>query len=219
MRARTLDDLSAFLRDDLAWRRKENRALQTLVHRSEASQKQAILRGAIASLYAHWEGFVKTSCRVYIEFVKLRKLRNCELSIPLLGLALKLNLKRTENVDRIDSHREFSDWLLREWRRRARLPDPEDVISTSNLNARVLKDYMLGLGLPYGADFEMAEKPVVDALVRIRNNLAHGEWQLVNESEYDQFVIWIERLMLRVCEQVEDAVANSTYRRGLTQLT
>jgi len=65
----------------------------------------------------------------------------------------------------------------------------------------------------------MAEKPVVDALVRIRNNLAHGEWQLVNESEYDQFVIWIERLMLRVCEQVEDAVANSTYRRGLTQLT
>jgi len=70
MRARTLDDLSAFLRDDLAWRRKENRALQTLVHRSEASQKQAILRGAIASLYAHWEGFVKTSCRVYIEFVK-----------------------------------------------------------------------------------------------------------------------------------------------------
>lgn len=219
MRARTLDELSAYLREDLAWRRKENKALQTLVHGSQSFQKQAILRGAIASLYAHWEGFVKTGCRAYLEFVRIRKHRNCDLSIPLLGLALKRNLRSLHGSDRVDSHLEFSDWLLREWERRAKLPDPGEIIRTSNLDSQVFKGYMLGLGLPYLAKFEIAEKPIIDALVDVRNHLAHGEWQRVSETDYDQWLTRIDDLMLLVCEQIENAAASSSYRRSLRQLT
>jgi MAE_28990/MAE_18760-like HEPN len=218
MRGRTLDELSAYLREDLGWRRKENKAVQSLVHGSGSLRKQAILRGAIASLYAHWEGFVKTGCRAYLEFVTIRKLRNCELSIPLLGLALKRTLKSVGGSDRLDSHLEFSAWLLREWDRRARLPSPEDIIQTSNLDSRVFKSYMLGLGLRYLPEFEIAEKPVIDALVQVRNNLAHGEWQIVSETAYDEWIVWIDRLMELVCQEIENAASCSSYRRALTQL-
>jgi hypothetical protein len=218
MRARTIDELSTFLRDDLAWRRKENRVLQTLVKNSKEPQKQAVLRGAVASVYAHWEGFVKTACRVYLEFVRGRRLRNCDLSVPLLGLALRLALRSSHATSRIDSHLEFGDWLLREWERRARLPDPEELINTSNLSVYVFKSYIIGLGLEYLSEYERAEKPVIEVLLKSRNNLAHGEWQIVNEAEYEQWVSWTDRLMVLLCEQVEDAAAKSAYRRRLTQL-
>jgi hypothetical protein len=218
MRARTVEELSYYLRDDLAWRRKEIRVLQSIVRGSEASKKQAILRGAIAALYAHWEGFVKTACRIFLEFVRLRRLRHRELSIAFLGLAFRLRLESTEGGGRLDSHRDFSDWLLREWDGRAKLPSPDDLFGTSNLTSDVFKSFIKGLGLPYDSDFERAEKPVIDALVQLRNHLAHGAWVPVDEGKYDELVIWIDRLIQRVCDFVEDAAATGTYRRALQQL-
>lgn len=219
MSTRTIDELSALLREDLGWRRKEIRVLQTIVAGSEASKKQAVLRGAVAALYAHWEGFTKTACRAYLEFIKIRRLRNSELSIPLLGLCLKRYLKRVAGSDRFDSHLEFSDWLLREWDRRAMLPQSDDIIRTGNLDAHVFRSYMLGLGLPYVVEFQLAEKPVIDALVHIRNHLAHGEWHTIDEAEYEQLLIWITRLMECVCKNIEDAAATSSFRRQLQQLS
>jgi hypothetical protein len=218
MRHRTLDELSKYLREDLAWRRKENHVLQNLVRNSSASKKQAVLRGAIAALYAHWEGFVKTACRVYLEFVKQRRLPNNELAMPFLGLALRQRLKSLDHEGHVNSHVEFATWILTEWDRRAKLPRTDEVISTSNLNSDVFKSFILGLGLPYIPDYELAEKPVIDALVEMRNHLAHGEWQIVDESAYDEFLLWIDKLMAKVCEQVEDAVALSAYRRAIPQL-
>jgi hypothetical protein len=212
MRARTLDELSRFLRDDLAWRRKENSVLRAAAIRSEAGKKQALLRGAVAVLYAHWEGFVKTAYTVYLDYVRMRKLRNCDLRHELLSLALKLRLKSCD-VERSDSHAEFGAWLLREWTQRARLPDPKDVFGTSNLNSAVFKGFVKALGLSYEHDFATAEKSVIDTLVEFRNHLAHGEWLLVDESEYEQLFAWTDKLMVLVCDQVEDAVAKSGYRR------
>ncbi len=218
MTVRTLDDLSRMLRDDLAWRRKENSFYRTLVRTSEAAKKQAILRGAIAVLYAHWEGFVKAASKAYLDYVRIRRLKHSELSIAFLGMALKLRLKGVKNLEHFDSHRDFADWLLREWTRRAILPRSEDVLGTSNLSVEVFKSFTVGLGLPYGHDFEQAEKPVIEALVMIRNELAHGNWRRIEEDEYEQFYVWTDRLMLLVCDNIENAAITSQYRRALTQI-
>lgn len=219
MKARTIEELARFLRDDLAWRRKENRTLQSAVNGAEAAKRQALLRGAIASLYAHWEGFVKTACRAYVEFVGTRRLHHHELSIPFLGLAIRHRLRAVDNSPRLDSHLDFAEWLLREWLARARFPEADGLIGTSNLDSHVFRGFITGLGLPYPPDFQRAEKPVIDVLVHLRNNLAHGAWQVVDKAQYDELLIWIDRLMQLVCELVEDAAATSAYRRQNPQLT
>jgi hypothetical protein len=218
MRTRTLDELSRFLREDLAWRRKENNVLRAAVLRSEAAKKQALLRGAVAVLYAHWEGFVKTAYTVYLDYIRMRRLRNSELCHELLGLALKLRLQSCD-PGRCDSHADFSNWLLGDWTHRARLPDSKDLFGTSNLNSAVFKSFVKGLGLPYEDAFATAEKSVINPLLENRNHLAHGEWLLVNEKEYEQLFVWTNRLMTLVCDQVEEAAEKSSYRRTLPQLS
>jgi len=218
MTFRTLDELSISLREDLSWRRKENRALQSLVKSTTLAKQQAILRGAIAALYAHWEGYVKAACRAYYEYVRRRRLPMNELCVPILSIAFRSRLKRVVGDQTIDSHLEFTEWLLSEWPRRAHLPATEKIISTSNLNATVFKGFIVGLGLPYLRDYAVAEKPVIDELVKARNNLAHGEWLIVRVEEYDEFQNWINRLMETVCEQIETAAATEAYRRTLPQI-
>ncbi len=214
MTLRTIADLSTSLRSDLAWRRKENSVFHSIVRTSEAAKKQALLRGAVAVLYAHWEGFVKNSCREYLEFVRIRKLNHSELAAPFLCLGAK---RRFGNLDptskRLDNYVDLCEWLLEEWDHKAQLPKAEAVISTSNLNSDTLKSMFRGLGLSYHSDFQIAEKPIIDSLVDLRNHLAHGEWKIVEYSEYEQYYIKIEKLMEQVCAQVESSAANSAYRR------
>src|SRR5690348_8519645 len=109
MRCRTVDEMSEFLREDLGWRRKETRVLQAMVHSCEAAKRQALLRGAIAALYAHWEGFVKTACNVYLEFVRHRRLNNNELSVAFLSLALRSKLESLQSNNLLNSHLAFTD--------------------------------------------------------------------------------------------------------------
>jgi hypothetical protein len=218
MKFRTLDELSSFLREDLAWRRKENLALQTLVKSSAEAKKQAVLRGAIAALYAHWEGYVKTSCRAYYEYIKQKRPLMKELCVPILSIVLRGRLKRVVGDQTVDSHLEFADWLLHEWANRAKLPATETIITTSNLTSVVFKGFIVGLGLPYVDDYAYAEKPIIDNLVNARNHLAHGEWLIVREDEYDSFYMWISRLMEKLCEEIETAAATGAYRRSLQQI-
>lgn len=217
MTLRTIADLSTFLRSDLAWRRKENSVFHSIVRTSEAAKKQALLRGAVAVLYAHWEGFVKTSCRAYLEYVRIRRLNHSELAAPFLCLAAR---RRLGNLDptskRLDNYVDLCEWFLEEWDRKAWLPNADAVISTSNLNSDILKSMFRGLGLNYHSDFQIAEKPIIDSLVDLRNHLAHGEWRTVGYPEYEQYYSEIGKLMEQVCAQVETAAATNAYRRAET---
>ena len=218
MKFRTLDELSYFLRDDLGWRRKELHVMKSLVESVSHAKKQALLRGAVPALYAHWEGFVKTACRSYFDYVRGRKLRMNELCVPILSTVFRKRLKRVAGDETLDSHRDFADWLLNEWPKRAQMPKTEEIVSTSNLNSVVFKGFITGLGLPYVDDYARAEKPVIDELVNARNHLAHGEWKHLEPKEFDELYTWTTSLMDIVCSAVEDAAATNAYRRELPQI-
>ena len=162
MKPQTIDDLSTAIRSDLGWRRRENQTMQSFVRGAQDQRKQAALRGAVAVLYAHWEGFVKYAGRSYYEFVKMRRLTNHALAIPFLAISIEKKYGRTDGPPGQTSAHQFIDWLLREWDRCANLPTAEEVISTSNLNSAVLRSIVMCLGLPYEHDYLLAEKPVID---------------------------------------------------------
>jgi hypothetical protein len=97
MKPKTIDELSGGIRKDLGWRRRENQAMQHFVRASQGSRKQAALRGAVAVLYAHWEGFVKASGRAYFEYVKQRRLANDALALPFLALSVERKYGKIES--------------------------------------------------------------------------------------------------------------------------
>lgn len=219
MKLRTIDELSAYVRDDLSWRRKELRVLDGLVKHNAAAQQQAVLRGAVAALYAHWEGFVKNSSSAYIDFVRMRGLRICDLRTNFVGLIIRSRVKHLASSGTAADFGEFVDWFLREWGSRAFLPTAEKLGTQSNLSASVFRDIVAGLGLPYLREFQVAEKAVMEPLLTARNNLAHGEWHRVEQKEFEEYLICIDRLLQLFCTSIEEAAVTAAYRRDVTQLS
>ena len=219
MSARTPDELSKSIRQDLAWRRKEIQTWRSLVTTSADQKQQAILRGAIASLYAHWEGFIKRSCREYLEYVQTRKLNHQDLALPLLSIIFRRHLQVASESTKLDNYCDFFELLLAEWGRRSHFANRDALFSTSNLTSVIFKSYIRALALPYRDDYATAEKPIIDSLVESRNQLAHGEWKVVEAQSFTDYCSWIEKLINHVATDIESAASGSKYRRQRSEFS
>lgn len=219
MKIRTFDELSEFLRHDLAWRRKELRVLEGMIRTTASSKQQAVLRGAIAALYAHWEGFVKTGSSAYIDFVRMRRLRISELGTNFIGLVIRGRIKHLATSENAEEFTSFVEWLLREWDSRAYLPPTEKLSTQSNLSGAVFKGIVKSLGLPYRPEYSIAETAIIDPLLGDRNNLAHGEWQVIEQGAFEQYAMWIDRLLVIYCDELEEAAISSRYKRSVAAIS
>jgi hypothetical protein len=188
---------------------------QGLVDSTDSSKRQAILRGAVAALYAHWEGFVKNASQKYLDFVKVRRLRLCDLDSCFVALAFGKKQAALRATSKSESQLEFVDWLIREWPLRANLPGSEVITTHGNLNAEVFRTIVSTIGLAYRPDYALAEKRI-GRLVEIRNNLAHGEWQIVDVAEYQELYREIDQMVVLFCNDVDAAASTSRYKRGTT---
>lgn len=214
MSIRTLDDLSRTVRDDLGYRRKELHFYDALVARAEPQNKQAVLRGAVAVLYAHWEGFVKCALQNYIEFVRAQRHLVRDLTDPFVAMAARKHLDILAVSNRPQVQIDAVRWFRDEWGSRAFLPNRSIVSAQSNLSVEVFRDLMCKLGLEYRSEYALAEKPVIERLLSLRNGLAHGEWNVIDESEWrEQLYRRVVQLIEVLCDQVDTAALSGAYRR------
>ena len=88
MDIRTLEELEDALDTISAWRRKELSALLTAIRSAIGQQQKLQLRAAIALLYAHWEGSIKSSAEAYISYVAGKKLSCEKLASNFMALAI-----------------------------------------------------------------------------------------------------------------------------------
>src|SRR6266700_678693 len=90
--------------------KKELTAMKFLVEMrgSSADQRAALLRGGIALLYAHWEGFIKAAGRVYLEFLRFQRLTYEDLSPNFLALAARSKMQAAAQSNRIRLHIELA---------------------------------------------------------------------------------------------------------------
>lgn len=213
MKNYTVNQLSSCIRDDLGWRRKEIHVHAQTVQRAGPHEKQALLRGAVAVLYAHWEGFIKFACQEYLKFVRCRKLKHAELPDCFLAMAAKKQLNVLSSSNRPRDHIEFIRWWRTEMDRRSHLPGPHVVKSLSNLTFPVFDDMLTQLGLPLRDEYKVASHPVIERLVALRNALAHGDWQCIEQDEWSsQLRPKIEAMMDFVCFDIEAAALGNQFR-------
>lgn len=209
MKIRTAENLFDFTASELAWRKKELQSIRILVkdrYNLSLNSKNALLRSIVALTYAHWEGFIKSCAAAYVEYVAMQRLKHNELSLSFLALAVRPMLNSAAQSKQAEDHIKLVKFFLDEMTNRSSMPY-KDVISTeSNLSSTVLRNIVIMLGFDY-SPYVTKEKLIDDKLVKLRNQIAHGEYIGVDEQEILELQEQCISLMETFQTQIDNALA------------
>lgn len=217
---RTLAQLEALLDESLAWRRAELVALEKeLVSRErdspDAPLTRALARGAVALLYAHWEGYAKEACEGYLNYVAVRKLRYSELNDGFLVTAMRSLMRRLESGDDAATA-DTLDLVRRPDHARARVPRKSVVNTRSNLRHEVLVEMCSTLGLPVD-DFVTRKHFIDRSLCDARNEIAHGRLYFPESSSFSESLENVLDMLIKLQKAIIRYARESLYRHSATQ--
>jgi hypothetical protein len=217
MKIRSLDDLERRLADDLIWRKRELADLKNLIETRSfsPSKHNAVLRGGIALLYAHWEGYVKTVANSYLEFVSRQQLNYSDLAINFVAIAMKTELNKAQSTNKATVYTEVTAFILTQANQRSTIPYEGIVSTDSNLSSTVLREITCLLGLDYSF-YELKEKIIDEKLLSRRNKIAHGEslpYLSLDREEYQELQEQILEMMENFRTQVENNACQGLFNR------
>ncbi len=189
-KVRTLDLLDKYLTDELVRRRAELFHLKARLETKNILQteKEALLRGCIVVLYAHWEGYIKDSATAYICYVSTQKLKHRELSNNFVAVALRHMINDAAQAKTYKLRSELARVFLEDMESRSQINWKDVVITESNLSSDVLKNIIDLLGLDYLPEYETRQNVIDNQLLRHRNMAAHGQLFLEMDVEGFQHV-------------------------------
>lgn len=212
--AQTRDELVTRLEGDLAWRRKEIRAILKMATSSAPPMAQTFMRSTVALCYAHLEGFVKQAADSYMEFVGNQRLTYSELSHTFYAIAVApRHLPRIQSDDPISAIKDLVILMETSASTRARIASSEDIFRTwGNLSSRVLRRLLRRMDFDENI-FELKSK-MIDELVTARNYVAHGKVVSVSSQELEAWCGLVIEIMETVQREIENAVVLERYRRA-----
>lgn len=194
---RTAEQLIDKIAEDLVWRRKELIDLRALVQefRDDSVRSRVLIRGAVALLYSHWEGFVKRSSSHYLEYVASHRLPYGKLAANFVGLTLRSKFLELGANEKISGGNALAEFFCTALERKSNVPYKNVVDTKSNLSSKVLLDILDALGLD-ASKFSTRLNFIDANLVNRRNHIAHGEALDVAVDEYltlhDDVMVLIE---------------------------
>lgn len=208
---RTLDQLQDAMDREMAWRLKEVKAF-SVASKANGPERRYFIRAGVALLYAHWEGFVKTSSEQYLSFVGNRGLKYNELKscFSIFGLKSKLNTlaisrQSLANVDAFD-------FILLELDKTARLQLGSAINTESNLTSKVFSNIAVSLDIniaSYASRFNLID----ESLVHRRNKIAHGEFLDIGGKEFGELLDAVLQIMREYKTDLQNAASTEAYKR------
>jgi hypothetical protein len=215
MSIRTQEDLEDHLNECLAWRRIELSALRTEIgkHRTVNSSgtpiSRALVRGGVALLYAHWEGYARDSFGAYLEFLTKRRIRLSELNDGLLRATL-VSLHRKMETGDPDAFVILAEAVRLPGSARARIPKSGIVNTRSNLRHDALCEILSSLGLDK-SEFISRSHLIDKSLCDARNEIAHGRDSFPSPQSFLSLHANVLQMMETIREQILEAVRAKTY--------
>lgn len=208
----TESDFSQLLISDRTWRLKEISDLKNSIVQADSILKKVLLRALVTICYAHWEGHIRFSAKIYLVHIALRKFPFLDLNgqflknyfLPRLAALSTSKPSLAAKCDLLEdifssSHKRFS-----------RVND--DLVNTkSNLNSDVLRDICLVCGVPF-KKFEDRVSFIDILLLKRRNAIAHGEDAFVDPSDMDELATKTISLMRTFGDILENNVYLKVYR-------
>lgn len=202
---RSLDLLEAELTRDLKWRVQEMWVFGNLLKGARVHEKPALLRGSLALIYAHWEGYIKSAGSSYLEYISLKGLRLEQLRPELAAVALRGDITSLSTSKNSEDHTALISKLWLESNQKALLPYKRTTIRTqANLKFKLFTSIMHSLGLS-ADEWKGYELLIDEKLLGSRNEISHGEKEHI---ESDSWLVVRDAVEL-ILKQVRDAVVNA----------
>ena len=209
---RTISDLQQRMSDEFTWRKKELHAIKSQVQLNEKTRmRDMCIRSAIALLYAHWEGLVKSISRDYLDFVKMQRIKNRELSRILLDVSVSKLVRQATGGNRIQPCLDVVDFFSSQMESRTKVDLASAINTKSNLKSDVFKEIVIILGLDYSI-FATKEKLLDQKLLAHRNGIAHGQYLDVDYKEYLDLHVEMVSIMQEFYDQVENSAILGLFR-------
>lgn len=209
---RTVERLTDALDQDLAWRKRELLTWSSLLLDAKEHERQVLLRGAWALLYAHLEGYVKIASTNYLEHVSHQGLSVGQLRAELAAIALRGVITDAAAAKQNTAHTQLVASVRAE-ELPANLPYDSATIKTfSNLSFEVLEDILWSLGCDALAHEDLRDE-LNKRLLKHRNDIAHGRRPLIDMKDWLHLKGGVVAVMDDVRTQLGNAAALRTYLR------
>lgn len=201
---RTQQDFEDSLNEEWGWRLSELHQYKSKIPQNRSIIQQPFIRAGITILYAHWEGFIKVISELYLSYVSFRqeKLENLKLCFVALALNRAINkIGKTE----IQILSEQINYLDQNHDKKIFIPYEKIVKTNANLRYDILEKIFSILGIDTSK--YLINKVIINRLVNIRNNVAHGKYEIMDYEEYKLLYDHIVYLMI----EIKNDFSNSAY--------
>lgn len=201
----------SILEEDLNWRDEEIRHLKNALNLFQKdNEKSCIRKSMILLIYAHCEGFVKSSLQAYLSYLNDLEIDGNAFieNLQLLGVE-----KKRKSL--VNNSNNFSGFLnfFSEFKiiQQQKLRFDENCIDTeSNLNFKVLKKNLEYVGLEESSFKEIENE--LDSLLNRRNNIAHGsDHDRVRQDDEEKWLIAFDKICNNLIRVISYAVINESY--------
>lgn len=211
MKIRDIHSLEAALTEELKWRKNELEQWKNFIRRARKHELPAILRAGIPLLYAHWEGYLKTACSYYMEYVSRKGFSLDQLRDELAALALRSDIVRLAEHKHAASQTEVIRKVRNGRSVTAILPYDDPTIRTgANIDFEEFRSIMLSVGCD--SDRHQLQQFTIDnRLLRLRNAIAHGRYEFIDVQDWMDIKERIVPILEDVRAQLSNAASLKTY--------
>ncbi|KQS27982.1 MAE_28990/MAE_18760 family HEPN-like nuclease [Dyadobacter sp. Leaf189] len=196
------EQFESLLDEDLAWRKLEISELMLL---AKTTEKDVVFKSLILLLYAHWEGYIKKSSKLYMLYISEKKILLNALSSNFKAVALKDHVSKCfDSKNRLNLANEiafvsaYSKFENKKFKLVIDLNNDFDssIIDTeSNLKPKVFRNIHDVLGLQYKQCLRTREHYINSHLLANRNAIGHGtKVEKSMASDFSLSVVDIEKL-------------------------
>ncbi|AUR51417.1 MAE_28990/MAE_18760 family HEPN-like nuclease [Aquella oligotrophica] len=192
--------LEELLAAESAWRKKE---IADLILISEGNDNPpVILKSILLQLYAHWEGLIKRSAKLYLRYIKERNHKFHEVELNFKALVVKNIIAeciKNQNSLHLANEMNIIQKLELENLKYAvgiNVDNDQDnsIIDTeSNLTPEVLRKILNVIGLTYRQEYEAKSSYLDKNFLHRRHTIAHGS-KIENDESFCLDIVTILNL-------------------------
>lgn len=214
MKIKTVHQLSTALNDEISWRMREIIELRMQAAKKNHSAHKTILRAGVAVLYSHWEGFIKVSSELLLNYISNQKLKNEELSDVYVIQSLKSHLFTLIETKNSDAAVESLNFILSKMKSNSSINHKNYVNTESNLSSEVFDRIAKSIGVD--VEKYMHLYPFIDeSIVNKRNYIAHGEFIDISLDEYKRISDRVFYLIRLYKDDIENIAAIKSYTKAV----